>query len=107
MIKLKDILTENLSVTFELKDLGDDDFKVIATLGSNSVGTLTFTKSKFGPKLMGTTLSVDPNFRRQGIASGMYEFAEKELNMKFVKSDDVLTPDGKALWNNPNRKFGK
>jgi len=37
----------------------------------------------------------------------MYEFAEKELNMKFVKSDDVLTPDGKALWNNPNRKFGK
>ena len=46
MIKLKDILTENLSVTFELKDLGDDDFKVIAASGSNSVGTLTFTKSK-------------------------------------------------------------
>jgi hypothetical protein len=36
----------------------------------------------------------------------MYVFAEEELGMKFVKSDDVLTPDGKALWDSPNRKFG-
>jgi hypothetical protein len=33
-------------------------------------------------------------------------FAEEELGMKFVKSDDVLTSDGKALWDSPNRKFG-
>jgi len=36
----------------------------------------------------------------------MYEFAEKEFNLKFIKTDSVLTPDGKLLWNNPNRKFG-
>jgi len=36
----------------------------------------------------------------------MYEFAENELNMKFVRNDDVLTPDGKSIWNSSNRKFG-
>jgi predicted N-acetyltransferase YhbS len=107
MILLTDLLKESTDITYQLKDLGDDDFKVVAMVGNNSVGTLTFTKSQFSPKLIGTTLSVDPEFRRRGIASGMYEFAEEELGIKFVRSDAVLTPDGKALWDNPNRKFGK
>jgi len=107
MIKLVNLLKESTDITYQLKDLGDGDFKVVAMTGSSIVGTLTFAKSQFSPKLIGTTLSVDPEFRRRGIASGMYEFAEEELGIKFVRGDDVLTPDGKALWDNPNRKFGK
>ena len=104
MIKLKDLLKETYKLS--LKDLGHDDYKVIAIDNGKNIGELQFIKSKFKPVLKGSTVSVDPNYRRQGIGSAMYQFAEKEFNMKFVKTDDVLTPDGKALWNNPNRKFG-
>ena len=100
------VFSVNESYKLSLKDLGDDDYKVIAIDNGKHVGELQFIKSKFKPVLKGSTVSVDPNYRRQGIGSAMYQFAEKEFNMKFVKTDDVLTPDGKALWNNPNRKFG-
>jgi GNAT superfamily N-acetyltransferase len=104
MIKIKDLLKEGYELS--LKDLGDDDYKVIATVDGKPVGELQFIKSKFKPILKGTSVVVDPNYQRQGIGSAMYQFAEKELNMKFVKTDDVLTGSGKALWNDPNRKFG-
>jgi GNAT superfamily N-acetyltransferase len=89
-----------------LKDLGDDDYKVIAIDNGKHVGELQFIKSKFKPVLKGSSVVVDPNYQRCGIGSAMYIFAEKELNMKFVRTDDVLTGSGKALWNDPNRKFG-
>lgn len=97
---------ENPKVSMKIKTLGDDMYKVIATINNKEVGELTFIKSKFKNVLKGTGVTVDPSYRRMGIGSGMYEFAEKELGVKFVKSDDVLTPDGKALWNSKNRKFG-
>jgi ribosomal protein S18 acetylase RimI-like enzyme len=100
------VFSVNESYKLSLKDLGDDDYKVIAIDNGKYVGVLQFIKSKFKPVLKASTVSVDPNYQRQGIGSAMYQFAEKEFNMKFVKTDDVLTPDGKALWNNPNRKFG-
>jgi hypothetical protein len=37
----------------------------------------------------------------------MYQFAEREFGLKFVRNDEVLTADGKSLWNNNNRKFGQ
>jgi predicted N-acetyltransferase YhbS len=104
MIKIKDLLKEGYELS--IKALSNSDYKVIATVGGKSIGELQLIKSNFKPVLKAAAVTVDPNYRRQGIGSAMYQFAEKKLNMKFSKSDDVLTPDGKALWNDPNRKFG-
>ena len=108
MIRLKDILFEFTldDIEFLLKKIENNSFKIIASKSGNEVGTLNFIKSSFNPVLIGTSVSVAPEFRRLGIGSSMYEFAEKEMTMKFIKSDDVLTKDGQLLWNNPNRKFG-
>lgn len=89
-----------------IKNIEDNSYIVRATYNGKQVGELHFIKSRSKSVLMAGSLSVDPNHRRKGIASSMYEFAEKELGMKFARSEDVLTPDGKLLWNNPNRKFG-
>ena len=104
MIKLKDLLKETYKLS--LKDLGHGDYKVIAIDNGKNIGELQFIKSKFKPVLKGASVVVDPNYQRQGIGSAMYVFAEKQLKLKFVKTDDVLTGSGKALWNDPNRKFG-
>ena len=107
MIKLKNILFEEISdILLTIKTTNNIDYVIYAKSSNNIVGELHFIKSKFKPVLKGGSITVDPNFRRKGIASSMYEFAEKELGLKFVKTDDVLTPDGHALWDNPNRKFG-
>lgn len=100
-------LFESSGYELSMKDLGDNEYVVYAKKGSQEVGRLNFIKSRFKPVLKGTTVTVDPAHRRQGIGSSMYVYAEKELGMKFVKSDEVLTPDGKRLWDNPNRKFGR
>jgi len=106
MKKLLDLLKEN-KYSLSLKNVGEE-YKVLATTqDGENVGELKFVKSKFKPNLIASSVVVDPNYRRQGIGSSMYMYAEKKLNMKFIKSDDVLTPDGRELWNNPNRKFGK
>jgi len=107
MIKLKDILFEEIfDISLTIKTTNNIDYVINAKAGNNIVGELHFVKSKFKPVLKGASVSVDPNYQRKGIASSMYEFAEKELGLKFVKTDDVLTPDGRTLWDNPNRKFG-
>lgn len=104
MIKIKDLLKEGYELS--LKDLSKTEYKVIATVDGKHIGELQFIKSKFKPVLKAASVVVDPNYQRQGIGSAMYQFAEKELNMKFVRTDDVLTGSGEALWNDPNRKFG-
>jgi len=107
MIRLQDILfDDNSNISFAIKTTNNVDYVIYAKVNNNIVGELHFIKSKFKPVLKGTSVSVDPNYQRKGIASAMYEFAEKELGLKFIKSDDALTADGKLLWNNPNRKFG-
>ncbi len=99
-------LYESTDYVLSLKELDDNEYVVYAKKNGKEVGKLNFIKSKFKPVLKATIISVDPAHRRQGIGSSMYVYAETELNMKFVKSEDVLTPDGKSLWSNPNRKFG-
>lgn len=99
-------LNESSDIEYGIKNIEDNSYIVRAMYNGKSVGELHFIKSRSKSVLMAGSLSVDPNHRRKGIASSMYEFAEKELGMKFVRSEDVLTPDGKLLWNNPNRKFG-
>ena len=92
--------------SLSLKIIGED-YYVFATQNEKTVGELSFIKSKFKPNLIASRVVVDPNYRRQGIASSMYEFAEEQLGMTFIRTNDVLTPDGKMMWNAINRKFGK
>jgi len=103
---IKDYPLFESSTTYTMKSIDGDEFVVYAKLNSKIIGELRFIKSKFKSVLKGGSISVDPNFRRGGIASSMYKFAEEELGTKFVKSNTGLTPDGKALWDSPNRKFG-
>jgi GNAT superfamily N-acetyltransferase len=103
----KDLKEELLQdISFKLYNITDNEYKVAAELSGNIIGTLYFIKSKYKPVLKATSVSVTPLFRRKGIGSKMYQFAEKELGNRFIKSDEVLTSDGKELWSDPNRKFG-
>lgn len=99
-------LFESSGYELSMKELEDNEYKVLAVKSGKTIGELTFIKSKYKPVLKATNVSVDPAHRRQGIGSSMYVYAEKELGIKFVKSEEVLTPDGKSIWNDPNRKFG-
>ena len=92
---------------FLMKHINDNEYAVIASKGNKEVGRLDFIKSKFKPVLKASIVIVDPSYRRQGIATSMYQFAEHEFGLKFVRNDEVLTADGKSLWNNSNRKFGQ
>ena len=91
---------------FLMKHIDDNEYAVIASKAGKQVGRLDFIKSKFKPILRASIVTVDPSYRRQGIATSMYQFAEQEFDMKFERNDDVLTSDGKSLWDSKNRKFG-
>lgn len=106
LTNFSEFLKENANdISFSLKQMSEG-YSVFATKDKKVIGELKFIKSQFKPVLKATSVVVNQEYRRQGIASSMYEFAEKQLKTKFVKTDDVLTADGKLLWNNPNRKFG-
>ena len=45
--------------------------------------------------------------RRKGVASEAYRLAEHHFGKKIAQLEDEQTPAAKALWANPNRKFGK
>ena len=92
---------------FSMKHIDDNEYAIIATKSGKRVGRLDFIKSKFKPVLKASIVTVDPPYRRRGIATSMYQFAEQQFNLKFVRNDEVLTADGKSLWNNNNRKFGQ
>jgi len=51
-------------------------------------------------------VSVHRNHQRKGLASGMYQEAENFSGLK-VEPSSWQTEDGKSLWNQPNRSFGK
>ena len=89
-----------------IKEIERGEWRVVAHIGREEVGRLTFIESQYKPVLKATQVTVEPNHRRKGIGSDMYVFAERELGKRFVRTEDVLTPDGKAIWNSPNRKFG-
>lgn len=62
----------------------------------------------FSPQNEMVVSSVDvfPEHRRRGIATAMYEHAEKETGRK-IHPSMYQSREGKSLWLQPNRKFGK
>ena len=86
------------NVKLSIKDIDDDEYIVLAKINNVIVGKLMFIKSKWKPILIASSVVVDPNYRRMGIATKMYNFAENKMNMDFRHNDQVLTPDGKLFW---------
>lgn len=85
------------NVKLSIKDI-DDEYIVLAKINNVIVGKLMFIKSKWKSILIASSVVVDPNYRRMGIATKMYNFAENKMNMDFRQNDQVLTPDGKLFW---------
>ena len=69
------------------------------TKSGEKVGYAIFSIT--GKNLTADKVLVDPKFRRQGIASMMYNYAEKLGNT--VVPSDVLSPDSEAFWASRNK----
>jgi ribosomal protein S18 acetylase RimI-like enzyme len=55
--------------------------------------------------LAASEIAIHPDHRRKGLATAMYNLAELKTGKKIVRGTQY--PDGKALWAQPNRPFGK
>lgn len=85
-------------------DEGDWNMLVVyAKLEGKQVGWAEFIiKDGY---LLPNNVEVNPEFRRKGIASAMYVFAEQETGLK-ARPHNIQSPEGHALWNQKDRKFG-
>lgn len=82
---------------------------------NNVVGTASFTDhlvpNELGTNLVshpdymkGWSVEVHPDHRRLGLASAMYQYAEKMSGKKILQGG--TTSEGSSLWGQKNRKFG-
>ena len=55
--------------------------------------------------LRGWDVKIHPDHQRKGLATAMYKLAEKNSGKKVIQGG--TTPEGSALWSQPNRPFGK
>lgn len=98
---LKDGSVVELSADETTEPLGDpdeDDFgetflHVYAKINGHTIGSaqIPYEDSAF------RGLAVDDDFRRLGVATALYDYAEKLLGYKLRPSDN-LEPDGEAFW---------
>lgn len=90
-------------------DSGEDNMLIVWAIpkgGSlrDAVGRAEFVfKDR---RLLGNNVEVNQNYRRCGIATALYVYAEKETGLKAVPHS-VQTPEGRSFWNQPDRPFGK
>ena len=89
-------------ITMHLVDYGDDR-EIYAKIGDRVVGTAYF--GYVGADLR-AAVQVDPKYRRRGVATAMYVWAE-EIARDKLTPDSPHTPYAEALWNQPNRPFGR
>jgi hypothetical protein len=83
-------------------------YKVGGQWVKDKIGELHIGNSRTKSELFGaTSVGVNNlNLRRQGMASAMYDYAEKH-GMKMTIGGTGLTPDSFAFWNNRIEKKGK
>jgi 8-oxo-dGTP diphosphatase len=71
-----------------------------------------------GNHIFASFVRVDKDHRRKGLATAMYRLAEELTGAKMIPSSEIpreqkegvvgsLSAQGKALWSQPNRPFGK
>ncbi len=68
------------------------------------------TKVRNGGWLRVDMSKVDPSHQRKGIANAAYQLAENTIGGKISSTDEdprIMSDEAKALWNQPNRPFGK
>lgn len=83
-----------------------DTITVSAHKDGKQVGELYAGKSTaHRGKLKALNLTVDSKHRRKGLATSMYNLAEKQMGQSFVEG--VQSANAKKLWSQPNRPFGK
>lgn len=76
---------------------------VTARCGDAHAGYVEFVHQR--GKLRACNLEVATAFRRQGLATAMYVFAETHTGMRAVPHDDQ-SADGQAFWAQNKRPFG-
>lgn len=85
-------------------DLHNNQLYVMAAIGKEVVATANFILRE--GYMICNGISVEPEYRRKGIASAMYAHAEQKTGLK-LRPHSVQSQYGYALWNqNTDRKFG-
>jgi ribosomal protein S18 acetylase RimI-like enzyme len=98
---------KNFTLSLEERTLANKPTVTISayTMGEEIyVGHVTFVKRDDG-KLEPVNLEVSYNYRRQGLATAMYMFAEQKTGCKIAPAVEQ-TSNGRRLWNQLNRPFG-
>lgn len=84
---------------------GITEFHVVAhSPAGKPVGRYTFHHN--GNSLKVSTADTDNLHQRKGLASEAYRLIEHHTGLK-VQPDKIQSPEAEALWNQPNRPFGK
>jgi len=83
------------AVIFKLEKT-KDGHKVTANLGSKVIGSANIRRHPNG-QYFGTSLHVDPEHRRRGIATKMYDYVEQQLHTK-LKPAFIDSDEGEAFW---------
>ena len=83
---------EGYTLHHQVDKNGDHKFLAKNSIG-NTVGYLNINRDDFGAN----DVSIHPDHQRKGLASGLYNLAEKKLGISIVPSD-AQTDDGAALW---------
>lgn len=77
---------------------GDDVFQIYAySMREQPMGAVIFRYDEEYRAYVADDVNVDERFRRQGVATAMYDFAKQTLNAPIRRSNDQ-TEKGKAFW---------
>lgn len=88
-----------------IKDGGDTLGEITVLDGDQVVGDLFFGENpELGIGLLEGAVEVHPDYRRQGIATAMYDWAESEVGMPFAPSKNH-TPLAAAFWEDRNQRM--
>ena len=78
---------------------------IISVDGDRVIGSLFYGKENPSDKTLKGAIEVRPEYRRQGIATALYVWAEQISGLKF-QPDEPHTEAASALWGQKGRPFG-
>jgi GNAT superfamily N-acetyltransferase len=81
------------------------DATILAVDGNKVVGSLFYGKERPSDETLKGAIEVRPEYRRQGIATELYVWAEQLSGLGFLP-DEPHTEAAQALWGQKSRPFG-